>query len=173
MGKITKIEEIIEKIKNGASRESIEKEYVKGTVTKAYNKMQEAESSNSNTKELNKNIKEDKIKNIIQNLFASIEEGEEYEININISRKIINKTKPTKEEGKLEVVENPFEIYNNLGKKEYLKKLTKTKKDDLERIIKKYFSLNKKEMTKYTIKELAQYIINEVERNLNIGECFK
>ena len=28
-------------------------------------------------------------------------------------------------------------------------------------------------MSNYTINKLANYIISEVERNLNIGECFK
>lgn len=166
MGKMTKVDEIIEKIQNGALRDNLENEYSKGTVTKAYNKMKEIQGSNSNTKE-------NEVKNIIRNLFASIDESEEYEINIKISRKTINKRKSTKERGKPEVIENPFEMYNSLGNKEYLKNLTKTKRDDLENIIKKYFSLNKKEMSKYTIKKLADYIISEVERNLNIGECFK
>ena len=84
MKKVTKIDEIIEKIKNGVSREKLEKEYNKGTLTKAYNKIQKVKGSNSN-------IKENEVKNIIRNLFSSIDELEEYEINITISRKIINK----------------------------------------------------------------------------------
>lgn len=166
MKKVTKIDEIIEKIKNGVSREKLEKEYNKGTLTKAYNKIQKVKGSNSN-------IKENEVKNIIRNLFSSIDELEEYEINITISRKIINKSKATKESGKSKVIENPFDMYNNLSRKEYLEKLIKTKREDLENIIKKYFSLNKKEMSNYTINKLANYIISEVERNLNIGECFK
>ncbi len=166
MGKMTKIDEIIEKIKNGASRENLEKEYNKGTVTKAYKKMQKVQGSNSN-------IKENEIKNIILNLFSSIGELEEYEINITISRKTKNKSKARKESIKSKVIENPFEMYNSLSRKEYLEKLIKTKREDLENIIKKYFSLNKKEMSNYTINKLANYIISEVERNLNIGECFK
>lgn len=166
MGKITKIDEIIQKIQNGVSRNKLENEYNKGTVTKAYNKFQE-------TQGLSSDKKENQVKNILQNLFASIDESEEYEINIIISKKTTNKIKSTKEKKKLDIIENPFEIYNALGRDEYLNKLIKTKRDDLEKIIKKYFSLNKKEKSKYTIKKLADYIVSEVERNLNIGECFK
>ena len=43
MGKITKIDEIIQKIQNGVSRNNLENEYNKGTVTKAYNKFQETQ----------------------------------------------------------------------------------------------------------------------------------
>lgn len=163
MKKITKVDEIIEKIKNGISRDELESEYNKGTVTKAYNKIQEL-------KEVN-NRKEVEVKNIILDLFSSIDKSEEYEITINISKKIKNKS--IKENTKSKVIENPFEMYNSLGKKEYLKKLNKTKSESLQRIIKKYFSLSKNEINKYTIDKLANYIINEVERNLNIGECFK
>lgn len=163
MKKITKVDEIIEKIKNGISRDELESEYNKGTVTKAYNKIQEL-------KEVN-NRKEVEVKNIILDLFSSIDKSEEYEITINISKKIKNKS--IKENTKSKAIENPFEMYNSLGKKEYLKKLNKTKSESLQRIIKKYFSLSKNEINKYTIDKLANYIINEVERNLNIGECFK
>lgn len=163
MKKITKVDEIIEKIKNGISRDELESEYNKGTVTKAYNKIQEL-------KEVN-NRKEVEVKNIILDLFSSIDKSEEYEITINISKKIKNKS--IKENTKSKVIENPFEMYNSLGKKEYLKKLNKTKGENLQRIIKKYFSLSKNEINKYTVDKLANYIISEVERNLNIGECFK
>ena len=71
MKKVTKIDEIIEKIKNGVSREKLEKEYNKGTLTKAYNKIQKVKGSNSN-------IKENEVKNIIRNLFSSIDIALEY-----------------------------------------------------------------------------------------------
>lgn len=164
MAKKTKIEEIIEKINAGMSRAELESIYNKGTVTKAFNQISQADVPNDSNKE-------DKVEDILRSLFASIKESEEYEINIKITKKATAKSKVEKKNK--EIIENPFELYNELGEKKYLRKLSRSKREDVEKVIKKYFTLKSKQMSKYTIEELAEYVINEVKRNFNIGQCFK
>lgn len=163
------IDRIIEDINKGTPREELEKKYNKGTITKAYKKLQ----IEINEPKENQNNKESEIEKLFRDIFKLVDINNEYEIKINISKKTINFKSEKQEKKIIKEVENPFDIIFQLGEDEYLTKLKKRKRDELIDIIKKYFSMNKKNMNKLTKEELGNYIIVETKKVLNIGECFK
>lgn len=171
MGAKRVIDKIIEEINNGVSREVLEKTYNKGTVTKAYNKIQD--TVNEEKKEIKEESNENEIEKLLRRIFSVIKVDEEYEIKISIKKNSLSSNKKQIEVKTIKEVENPFDSIYKLREDAYLNKLNSFKRDELVAVIKKYFKFNKKKMDNLSIKELSNYIVLETKKVLNIGECFK
>lgn len=170
MNKKGVLEEIRERLLKGENREDLNKEYKKVTVSRVYNKL-EKEGLIIESKEespLFKNNEKEVLK-LIKEAFSLINDGEEYKINITVSKKSIEETEKVLAEN--EVI-NPFTLYSKSNKDSMEKELKNKSKDSMINIIKKYFKYNNK-MLKQPKDELAKYIYSEVEKVLNIGKCFK
>ncbi len=170
MNKKGVLEEIRERLLKGENREDLNKEYKKVTVSRVYNKL-EKEGLIIESKEespLFKNNEKEVLK-LIKEAFSLINDGEEYKINITVSKKSIEETEKVLVEN--EVI-NPFTLYSKSNKDSMEKELKNKSKDSMINIIKKYFKYNNK-MLKQPKDELAKYIYSEVEKVLNIGKCFK
>ncbi|WP_024615950.1 hypothetical protein [Clostridium sp. Ade.TY] len=170
MNKKGVLEEIRERLLKGENREDLNKEYKKVTVSRVYNKL-EKEGLIIESKEespLFKNNEKEVLK-LLKEVFSLINDGEEYKINITVSKKSIEETEKVLAEN--EVI-NPFTLYSKSNKDSMEKELKNKSKDSMINIIKKYFKYNNK-MLKQPKDELAKYIYSEVEKVLNIGKCFK
>lgn len=163
------INQVIEDINNGIPRDILNEKYNKATVTKAYKKIENPISEPIE----NENNKEKEIGKLFNEIFKLINKNEEYEIKINITKKSANLNVEQQKSKLIKEIENPFDLIYTLGDENYLSKLKKYKRDELIEIIKKYFSLNKNKMDKLSKEELANYIITETKKILNIGLCFK
>lgn len=170
MNKKGVLEEIRERLLKGENREDLNKEYKKVTVSRVYNKLEKEgliiESKEEST--LFKNNEKEVLK-LLKEAFSLINDGEEYKINITVSKKSIEETEKVLAEN--EVI-NPFTLYSKSNKDSMEKELKNKSKDSMINIIKKYFKYNNK-MLKQPKDELAKYIYSEVEKVLNIGKCFK
>ena len=169
MGKKGVINNIIDDIRNGVPREVLDAKYNKGSVTKAYRKL----GSENNLEHKNIINKEIEFERLIKELLNLIDENDEYEIRININKKTVKIKDDKKQTNIKKEIENPFQLFYELGNAGYLLRLKSSKRDTLIEVIKRYFSLSKKELDKLSVDELANYIITETEKTLNIGLCFK
>ena len=160
MNKKGVLEEIRERLLKGENREDLNKEYKKVTVSRVYNKL-EKEGLIIESKEespLFKNNEKEVLK-LLKEVFSLINDGEEYKINITVSKKSIEETEKVLAEN--EVI-NPFTLYSKSNKDSMEKELKNKSKDSMINIIKKYFKYNNK-MLKQPKDELAKYIYSEVE----------
>ncbi|NME81572.1 hypothetical protein [Clostridium sp. SM-530-WT-3G] len=168
--------EIEEALLRGESRESLNLKYNKGTVTRVFNKLNKNKDDSNidyNTIE-NKDYcdKSIKLEKIINEMFNLLYPNNSYEIKINIKFKDTN-IKKTVKEGIDEEIINPFEIYNEENKVEMIDKLKEMNQQYLLNLIKKYFKYNGSKMKKLTVQELSEYIFSEVEKVVNLGQCFR
>lgn len=164
MGGSGVLKEIEKAFINGESRESLDNKYNKASVTRVYNRLKKEgnikinESNEANEKELEKLLKE--ALNLINN------EGK-YEIIISAKKKEDNINNSNRD------ILNPFKLYDELSRDSMANELKEKERDYLIKIIKKYFNYNSKLLKAYTNEQLAVYICSEVEKVLNIGNCFK
>lgn len=161
--------EIKERLLNGEKREDLNNEYNKSTVSRVYNKLEKEGLLKIGEEESFYNNKEKDILNLLKEALNLINDGEEYKIDISISKKNMKDLKKITYENEMI---NPFILYNNSSKELMEKELKSKSKDSMICIIKKYFKYNNK-MLKKSKDELAKYICLEVEKVLNIGKCFK
>lgn len=161
--------EIKERLLNGEKREDLNNEYNKSTVSRVYNKLEKEGLLKIGEEESFYNNKEKDILNLLKEALNLINDGEEYKIDISISKKNMKDLKKITDENEMI---NPFILYNNSSKELMEKELKSKSKDSMICIIKKYFKYNNK-MLKKSKDELAKYICLEVEKVLNIGKCFK
>lgn len=163
------LDEIKERLLNGEKREDLNNEYNKSTVSRVYNKLEKEGLLKIGEEEGIYNNKEEDILNLLKEALNLINDGEEYKIDISISKKNMKNLKKITDENEMI---NPFVLYNNSSKELMEKELKSKSKDSMICIIKKYFKYNNK-MLKKSKDELAKYICLEVEKVLNIGKCFK
>lgn len=163
------LDEIKERLLNGEKREDLNNEYNKSTVSRVYNKLEKEGLLKIGEEEGIYNNKEEDILNLLKEVLNLINDGEEYKIDISISKKNMKNLKKITDENEMI---NPFVLYNNSSKELMEKELKSKSKDSMICIIKKYFKYNNK-MLKKSKDELAKYICLEVEKVLNIGKCFK
>lgn len=163
------LDEIKERLLNGEKREDLNNEYNKSTVSRVYNKLEKEGLLKIGEEESSYNNKEKDILNLLKEALNLINDGEEYKIDISISKKNMKDLKKITDENEMI---NPFILYNNSSKELMEKELKSKSKDSMICIIKKYFKYNNK-MLKKSKDELAKYICLEVEKVLNIGKCFK
>lgn len=163
------LDEIKERLLNGEKREDLNNEYNKSTVSRVYNKLEKEGLLKIGEEESFYNNKEKDILNLLKEALNLINDGEEYKIDISISKKNMKDLKKITDENEMI---NPFILYNNSSKELMEKELKSKSKDSMICIIKKYFKYNNK-MLKKSKDELAKYICLEVEKVLNIGKCFK
>lgn len=156
------LDQIVQELKNGASRDELNRNYNKGTVTKAIKRYEQEKSE------------ENELQQLIKSIFNLIDKKSEYEIKINISKKVVPRNVVSKKiEDEPKIVQNPFELYSELGAEKYLSKLKCSHREELIEIIKKYFNMRKKNYETITVEELSKYIITKTEKIMNIGNCFK
>lgn len=156
------LDQIVQELKNGASRDELNRNYNKGTVTKAIKRYEQEKSE------------ENELQQLIKSIFNLIDKKSEYEIKINISKKVVPRNVVSKKiEDEPKIVQNPFELYSELGAEKYLSKLKCSHREELIEIIKKYFNMRKKNYDTITVEELSKYIITKTEKIMNIGNCFK
>lgn len=73
------LDQIVQELKNGASRDELNRNYNKGTVTKAIKRYEQEKSE------------ENELQQLIKSIFNLIDKKSEYEIKINISKKSSSK----------------------------------------------------------------------------------
>lgn len=159
-------------IRLGITREELNKKYNKATVTRVFNKLNKDKAKVSEQKD-GINIKDrkleddNKIKALIKKVFEIVDENNEYEINVNISKKVGNRIENYKE------LSDPFELYYDIGKESFVQILASKEREYLIGIIKKYFKFNKKFISNSNNLELSEYIFIETQKTINLGKCFE
>lgn len=158
-------DEILLKLRVGATREELNEKYNKGTVTKAYN---EYLSEVNNTV-----VKDETVEQLFKKIFKIVDKEGQYDITIKIERKVKNKLDNI-ELSKEESLLNPYGIYYNKGKEVLVQELKSKNLQYLIRVTKKYFSDNSAKIYKEKDKDkVIEYIIFSLERLLNIGQSFR
>lgn len=155
------IDEIIEKLESGVSREELEKTYKKGTITKAENKLKK-ENSSEDVKEFeNLDVKkyQETLTNCLKEIINEIDKNIECTITIDLKRK-----------NDYKFGDNIYQDYSNLGKEKFKDKIRVWEKDKLKQYITKKLDYEvDKAMNK---NELIDFICNRIENALNIGKAF-
>lgn len=161
MAKKSIIDEIIEKLKSGVSREELEKTYKKGTITKAENKLKKENSSEDVGEFKNLDIKkyQEDLTNCLKEIINEIDKNIECTITIDLKRK-----------NDYNFGDNIYQDYSNLGKEKFKDKIRVWEKDKLKQYITKKLDYEvDKAMNK---NELIDFICNRIENALNIGKAF-
>lgn len=161
MAKKSIIDEIIEKLKSGVSREELEKTYKKGTITKAENKLKKENSSEDVGEFKNLDIKkyQEDLTNCLKEIINEIDKNIECTITIDLKRK-----------NDYNFGDNIYQDYSNLGKEKFKDKIRVWEKDKLKQYITKKLDYEvDKTMNK---NELIDFICNRIENALNIGKAF-
>lgn len=161
MAKKGKIDEIIEKLERGVSREELEKTYKKGTITKAENKLKKENSSEDVGEFKNLDIKkyQEDLTNCLKEIINEIDKNVECTITIDLKRK-----------NDYNFGDNIYQDYSNLGKEKFKDKIRVWEKDKLKQYITKKLDYEvDKAMNK---NELIDFICNRIENALNIGKAF-
>ncbi len=155
------IDEIIEKISSGVSREELEKTYKKGTITKAENKLKKENSSEDLKEFENLDVKkyQENLTNCLKEIINEIDKNIECTITIDLKRK-----------NDYNFGDNIYQDYSNLGKEKFKDKIRVWEKDKLKQCINKKLDYEvDKAMNK---NELIDFICNRIENALNIGKAF-
>lgn len=161
MAKKGKIDEVIEKLKSGVSREELEKTYNKRTITRAENKLRIESLNEDVTEDNDSNIKEYEkdLTNYLKEIINEIDKNIECTITIDLKRK-----------NDYKFGDNIYQDYSDLGKEKFKDKIRVWEKDKLQQYIIKELDYEvDKTMNK---NELIDFICNRIENALSIGKAF-
>ncbi len=168
MGSKGILKEIEKALINGESKDNLNKRYNKAAVTRVYNRLHKDYSINND--ELSQ-VDEKEIEKLLKKILYLINNKGEYEITIAVNKKVDNISNNSGDNNG--DILNPFKLYDELSRDIMVNELKEKERNYLIKIIKKYFNYNSKLLKGHTNEELAVHICSEVEKILNIGNCFK